>query len=65
MTSVVTARAAVCRTFGAPLIIEAIEVAAPGPGEVRVAIGEVPGGVEARLVPEGEEAALRAAAGSG
>lgn len=27
-----------CREFGAPLTIEAIEVAAPGPGEVRVAV---------------------------
>ncbi|MGO9743524.1 MAG: Zn-dependent alcohol dehydrogenase [Roseiarcus sp.] len=29
-------RAAVCRAFGAPLIIEQIELADPGPGEVRV-----------------------------
>jgi S-(hydroxymethyl)glutathione dehydrogenase/alcohol dehydrogenase len=31
-------RAAVCRTFGKPLTIEEIELAAPGPGEVRVRI---------------------------
>ena len=29
-------RAAVCRAFGAPLSIEEIELADPGPGEVRV-----------------------------
>ena len=31
-------RAAVCRTFGAPLSIEEVELADPGPGEVRVKI---------------------------
>jgi S-(hydroxymethyl)glutathione dehydrogenase/alcohol dehydrogenase len=31
-------RAAVCRTFGAPLRIEEVELADPGPGEVRVKI---------------------------
>lgn len=31
-------RAAVCREFGAPLAIEPIELAPPGPGEVRVKI---------------------------
>ena len=31
-------RAAVCRAFGKPLEIEEIELAPPGPGEVRVKI---------------------------
>ncbi len=31
-------RAAVCRAFGAPLTIETIELADPGPGEVRVKV---------------------------
>jgi Zn-dependent alcohol dehydrogenase len=31
-------RAAVCRTFGAPLAIEEVELADPGPGEIRVRI---------------------------
>jgi hypothetical protein len=31
-------RAAVCRAFGEPLTIEEIELAPPGPGEVRVRI---------------------------
>ncbi len=39
MTSAV--RAAVCRAFGAPLSIETVSLAAPGPGEVRVRIGAV------------------------
>lgn len=34
-------RAAVCREFGAPLTIEELDLAAPGPGEVRVAVGAV------------------------
>ena len=38
MTAPVSARAAVCREFEAPLGIESIMVAAPGPGEVRVAV---------------------------
>lgn len=38
MTSPVSARAAVCRGFGEPLGVESITVAAPGPGEVRVAV---------------------------
>ena len=29
-------KAAICRTFGAPLTIEDVSIAAPGPGEVRV-----------------------------
>ncbi len=29
-------KAAVCRAFGEPLTIEDVEVAAPGPGEIRV-----------------------------
>ncbi|MDP6140882.1 MAG: alcohol dehydrogenase catalytic domain-containing protein [Arenicellales bacterium] len=29
-------KAAVCRTFGAPLVIEDLQLAAPGPGEVQV-----------------------------
>ena len=29
-------RAAVCRAFGAPLTIESIDLAAPGPGEVLI-----------------------------
>ena len=29
-------KAAVCREFGAPLVVEEIEVSPPGPGEVRV-----------------------------
>ncbi|MHA1189498.1 MAG: zinc-binding dehydrogenase [Alphaproteobacteria bacterium] len=37
MTSTTT-RAAICRTFGAPLYLETVQIAAPGPGEVRVAI---------------------------
>lgn len=36
-----TIRAAVCRSFGAPLSIETISLAAPGPGEVRVRIAAV------------------------
>lgn len=36
MTSATTSRAAVCREFGAPLVIEQITVADAGPGEVRV-----------------------------
>jgi len=31
-------KAAVCREFGAPLVIEEIEVSPPGPGEVRVTV---------------------------
>ncbi len=31
-------RAAVCRTFGEPLVVEDITLAAPGPGEVAVAV---------------------------
>ena len=31
-------RAAVCREFGAPLTIEDVELAEPGPGEIRVKI---------------------------
>ncbi len=31
-------KAAICRAFGAPLVIEDIEVSPPGPGEVRVAV---------------------------
>jgi len=31
-------RAAVCRAFGKPLTIEELELAPPGPGEVRVRI---------------------------
>lgn len=31
-------RAAVCHVFGEPLVIEEIEIAAPGPGELRVAL---------------------------
>lgn len=31
-------RAAVCRAFGAPLVIEDVAIAAPGPGEVAVAV---------------------------
>ncbi len=34
-------RAAVCHEFGAPLVIEEVELAAPGPGQVEVAIGAV------------------------
>ncbi|MEM7491559.1 MAG: alcohol dehydrogenase catalytic domain-containing protein, partial [Pseudomonadota bacterium] len=33
-----TIRAAVCRTFGAPLEIEVLDLAAPGPGAVEVEI---------------------------
>lgn len=29
-------KAAVCRAFGEPLTIEDIEIAAPGPGEIKV-----------------------------
>lgn len=36
-----TIRAAVCRAFGAPLSIETIRLADPGPGEVRVRIAAV------------------------
>lgn len=36
-----TIRAAVCREFGAPLSIETVTLAAPGPGEVRVRIAAV------------------------
>ena len=36
-----TIRAAVCRSFGAPLSIEHLTLADPGPGEVRVRIGAV------------------------
>jgi S-(hydroxymethyl)glutathione dehydrogenase/alcohol dehydrogenase len=36
-----TVRAAVCRQFGAPLTIEDLTLAAPGPGEVRVELGAV------------------------
>ncbi|MFN0154453.1 MAG: Zn-dependent alcohol dehydrogenase [Gaiella sp.] len=32
-------KAAVCRAFGAPLVVEDVELAAPGPGEVRVRMG--------------------------
>ena len=32
-------KAAVCRTFGAPLSIEDIDLRLPGPGEVRVRLG--------------------------
>ncbi|MEZ5296882.1 MAG: alcohol dehydrogenase catalytic domain-containing protein [Ilumatobacteraceae bacterium] len=38
MTSI---RAAVCRSFGAPLAIETLELASPGPGEVRVGLRAV------------------------
>ena len=31
-------RAAVCREFGQPLVIEEITLAAPGPGEIRVKV---------------------------
>ncbi|MDG1410204.1 MAG: Zn-dependent alcohol dehydrogenase [Acidimicrobiales bacterium] len=31
-------KAAVCREFGAPLVVEEIEVSPPGPGEVRVTV---------------------------
>ena len=31
-------KAAVCRQFGEPLVIEELELAAPGPGEVKVAV---------------------------
>ena len=34
-------RAAVCRAFGEPLTIEQLELAAPGPGEVRVRLQAV------------------------
>ena len=33
-----TTRAAVCRSFGAPLTLEDLRIATPGPGEVRIAI---------------------------
>lgn len=36
-----TVRAAVCREFGAPLSVEELTLAAPGPGEVRVKLGAV------------------------
>ncbi len=36
-----TVRAAVCRVFGAPLSIEALTLADPGPGEVQVRLGAV------------------------
>lgn len=36
-----TIRAAVCRAFGEPLGIETLELAAPGPGEVRVRVQAV------------------------
>ncbi|MEY2960052.1 MAG: hypothetical protein RLZZ01_2620, partial [Actinomycetota bacterium] len=36
-----TIRAAVCRTFGAPLSIETLTLADPGPGEVRVRVAAV------------------------
>jgi S-(hydroxymethyl)glutathione dehydrogenase/alcohol dehydrogenase len=39
MTSAV--RAAVCRAFGAPLSIETVSLASPGPGEIRVRVGAV------------------------
>ncbi len=32
-------RAAVCRAFGEPLVLESLELADPGPGEVRVRVG--------------------------
>jgi len=38
MSQVKTVRAAVCREFGAPLSIEEITVAPPGPGQVKVAV---------------------------
>ncbi len=36
-----TVRAAVCRSFDAPLAIEELELADPGPGEVRIRLGAV------------------------
>ena len=36
-----TIRAAVCRSFGSPLSIETVSLAAPGPGELRVRVGAV------------------------
>ncbi len=33
-----TVKAAVCREFGSPLSIEWVELASPGPGEVRVCL---------------------------
>ena len=33
-----TIRAAVCRSFGAPMAIEPVTLADPGPGEVKVAV---------------------------
>jgi Zn-dependent alcohol dehydrogenase len=38
---VTTIRAAVCRKFGKPLEIETVELAAPGPGELRVRVQAV------------------------
>ena len=40
-TATTTIRAAVCRAFGEPLTIETLELAAPGPGEVRVRVQAV------------------------
>lgn len=37
----VTVRAAVCRQFGAPLVVEELTLADPGPGEVRVEVDAV------------------------
>src|SRR3954462_1274759 len=39
--STTTIQAAVCRTFGAPLTIETLTLAPPGPGEVRVRVQAV------------------------
>lgn len=38
MTAATDVRAAVCRAFGAPLAVETLRLAPPGPGEVRVRV---------------------------